>query len=222
VTDSLDQVRADIIASRKCPRLVEWRERVAREKRASFRDEEYWGKPVPPFGDPSARLLILGLAPAAHGGNRTGRIFTGDRSGDWLFASLYRNGFANQPTSTHINDGLELIDAYITAVVHCAPPDNKPTPEERNNCLPYLVRELQLLKNVRAVVCLGAYALDGLARAYGMRPLPKFGHLKEIALPDGRTAVCSFHPSQQNTFTGKLTEAMLDSVFARARELLSP
>ena len=221
-TDSLNKVRADIIASRKCPRLVEWRERVASEKRASFRDDEYWGKPVPPFGDHNARLLILGLAPAAHGGNRTGRIFTGDRSGDWLFASLYRNGFANQPTSTHIGDGLQLIDAYITAVVHCAPPDNKPTPEERDNCLPYLVRELRLLKDVRAIVCLGAYALDGLARAYGMRPLPKFGHLREIPLPDGRTAVCSFHPSQQNTFTGKLTEAMLDAVFTRARELLSP
>jgi len=218
--DSLERVAADIIASQKCPRLVAWREQVAREKRASFRDDEYWGKPVPPFGDPNARLLILGLAPAAHGGNRTGRIFTGDRSGDWLIASLYRNGFANQPTSTHIGDGLELIDAYITAVVHCAPPDNKPTPEERDNCLPYLVRELQLLMNVRVIVCLGAYALDGLARAYRIRPLPRFGHLEEVALPDGRIAVCSFHPSQQNTFTGKLTEEMLDAVFARVHQLI--
>lgn len=219
VTDSLPSVAADIIASRKCPRLVEWRERVAREKRASFRDEEYWGKPVPPFGDPHARLLVLGLAPAAHGGNRTGRIFTGDRSGDWLFASLYRTGFANQPTSTHRDDGLQLTGAYITAVVHCAPPDNKPTPEERDNCLPYLVRELALLRNVRVIVCLGAYALDGIARALGLRPLPKFGHGKEHTLPDGRTIICCFHPSQQNTFTGKLTEPMLDAVFARAREL---
>ncbi len=222
--DSLETVAADVVASRKCERLVAWRELVAREKRASFRDEAYWGKPVPPMGDPNARLLIVGLAPAAHGGNRTGRIFTGDRSGDWLFASMYRNGFASQPTSTHIGDGLVLIDAYVTAVVHCAPPDNKPTPEERDNCLPYLVRELDLLTNVRVIVCLGGYALNGVSRALGLRPFPKFGHGVEVPLPDpdrrsGSTIVCSFHPSQQNTFTGLLTEEMLDGVFARAREL---
>ena len=176
---------------------------------------------MPPLGDPEARLLIVGLAPAAHGGNRTGRIFTGDRSGDWLFASLYRNGFANQPISTHRDDGLRLIDAYITAIVHCAPPGNRPLPEERDNCLPYLVRELALLRNVRVIVALGAYALDGLARAMAMKPLPKFAHGREIETPDGRTIICTFHPSQQNTFTGKLTEPMLDAVFARARELIS-
>jgi uracil-DNA glycosylase family 4 len=219
MTDSLEQVHADIVASRKCPRLVEWREAVAADPPARYRGQEYWARPLPPFGDPDARLLIVGLAPAAHGGNRTGRIFTGDRSGDWLFASLYRNGFANQPTSTHRDDGLQLTDAYITAIVHCAPPGNRPLPEERDNCLPYLVRELALLRNVRVIVALGAYALDGLARAMAMRPLPKFSHGREIEAPEGRTIVCSFHPSQQNTFTGKLTEEMLDAIFARAREL---
>ena len=217
--DSLERVCHDVINCFKCPRLVEWRELVAREKRASFRDQEYWGRPVPGFGDPDAKLLIVGLAPAAHGGNRTGRIFTGDRSGDWLFGALYRAGFANQPTSVHRDDGLRLIGAYIAAVVRCAPPANKPLPEERDNCLPYLKRELALLKDVRVIVCLGSYALDGVSLALGLRPRPKFGHAREIALPDGRTIICSFHPSQQNTFTGKLTEAMLDDVFRRAGEL---
>jgi len=217
--DSLDRVREDVINCSKCPRLVEWRELVAREKRAAFRDQEYWGRPVPGFGDPEARLLIVGLAPAAHGGNRTGRIFTGDRSGDWLFGALYRAGFANQPTSIHRDDGLQLTSAYIAAVVRCAPPANKPLPEERDNCLPYLKREMALLKDMRVIVCLGSYALDGVARALGLRPRPKFGHAREIALSDGPTILCSFHPSQQNTFTGRLTEAMLDGVFARAREL---
>jgi uracil-DNA glycosylase family 4 len=218
-SDSLARVQADVVASRRCPRLVAWREGVAREKTARFRHEEYWGRPVPGFGDPAAPLLIVGLAPAAHGGNRTGRIFTGDRSGDWLFAALHRTGFASQPTSTHRDDGLHLTGGYITAVVHCAPPDNKPTPEERDNCLPYLVRELALLTNVRVIVCLGAYALDGLSRAVALRPRPAFGHGREIELPDGRTVICCFHPSQQNTFTGRLTEEMLDAIFRRAREL---
>lgn len=217
--DSLERVCHDVINCFNCPRLVDWRELVAREKRAAFRDQEYWGRPVPGFGDPEARLFVVGLAPAAHGGNRTGRIFTGDRSGDWLFGALYRAGFANQPTSVHRDDGLRLIGAYIAAVVRCAPPANKPLPEERDNCLPYLQRELALLKNVRVIVCLGSYALDGISLALGLRPRPKFGHGREIPLPGGRTVLCSFHPSQQNTFTGKLTEAMLDAVFARAREL---
>ena len=218
-SDSLERVLHDVINCFRCPRLVEWREQVAREKRASFRDQEYWGRPVPGFGDPDARLLIVGLAPGAHGGNRTGRIFTGDRSGDWLFGALYRAGFASQPTSVHRDDGLRLIGAYIAAVVRCAPPANKPLPDERDNCLPYLARELALLKRVRVIVGLGSYALDGVSLAFGLRPRPKFGHAREIALPDGPTILCCFHPSQQNTFTGKLTEAMLDGVFARAREL---
>jgi len=217
--DSLTALNAKVTACRRCPRLVEWREQVAREKTARFRDWGYWGRPVPGFGEPKARVLVVGLAPAAHGGNRTGRVFTGDRSGDWLYAALYRAGFANQATSLGRDDGLRLTGAYITAIVKCAPPANKPLPEERANCLPYFERELALLRDVRVFVCLGAYALDGLSRALGLRPRPKFGHGVEIPLPQGRTIVCSFHPSQQNTFTGKLTAAMLDAVFARARDL---
>jgi uracil-DNA glycosylase family 4 len=219
MADSLARVREDVVNCFKCPRLVAWREEVAATKRASFRDEEYWGRPVPGFGDPEARLLIVGLAPAAHGGNRTGRIFTGDRSGDWLFAALHRAGFANQPTSTHRDDGLQLAGAYVAAVVRCAPPGNRPLPDERANCLPYLEREMALLTQLRVMVCLGAYALEGLSLALGLRPRPKFGHGAEHRLPDSRTVLCSFHPSQQNTFTGKLTEPMLDAVFTRAREL---
>ncbi|HVP04462.1 MAG TPA: uracil-DNA glycosylase [Dehalococcoidia bacterium] len=217
--DSLDAVRREVVDCFRCPRLVNWRETVAREKTARFRDWEYWGRPVPGFGDPRARVLVVGLAPAAHGGNRTGRVFTGDRSGDWLYAALYRAGFASQPESTSRDDGLRLTGACITAIVKCAPPANKPLPEERANCLPYFQRELALLRDLRVIVCLGAYALEGVSLALGLRPRPKFGHAAEVALPDGRTIVCSFHPSQQNTFTGKLTEAMLDAVFARAREL---
>jgi uracil-DNA glycosylase family 4 len=219
-SDSLRAVAADIIASRKCPRLVEWRELVAREKRAAYSDWEYWGKPVPPFGDPKAKLVIVGLAPAAHGGNRTGRIFTGDVSGDWLYRALYRVGYANQPTSTHRDDGLRLKGAYVTAVVHCAPPGNRPTPEERDNCLPYLQRELRLLP-WRVVVALGSFAYDGIARAIGLRRRPPFGHGVEIPLGDGRVLICSYHPSQQNTFTRKLTSEMFDAIFVRARELTS-
>ena len=218
-SDSLGAVTADIINCTRCPRLVDWRERVAREKTARFRDWEYWGRPVPGFGDPEARVLVVGLAPAAHGGNRTGRVFTGDRSGDWLYASMYHAGFANQPASVSRDDGLRLNGAYVSAVVRCAPPANKPLPEERASCLPFLERELALLPNLRVIVCLGAYALEGVSLALGLRPRPKFGHAREVALDDRRAIVCSFHPSQQNTFTGKLTEPMLDAIFARAHEL---
>jgi uracil-DNA glycosylase len=206
---------------RRCPRLVAWREQVASEKRAAFRNETYWGRPIAGFGDPAARILLLGLAPAAHGGNRTGRIFTGDRSGDWLFAALHRAGYANQPTSTHPGDGLRLSGAYIAAVVRCAPPANRPTPAERDTCLPYLVRELELLADVAVVVALGSFAWDGALvalRAAGVevpRPKPKFGHGAE-AQAGPYTLIGCFHPSQQNTFTGKLTEPMMDAVFARA------
>jgi len=223
--DSLGRVTADIIDCCKCPRLVAWREQVATEKRAAFRDEEYWGRPVPGFGDPRATLMIVGLAPAAHGGNRTGRVFTGDRSGDWLYGALYRAGYANQPTSVRADDGLELKDAYVTAAVRCAPPDNKPTPQERDTCLPYLRRELELLADVQIIVVLGKFAYDVVCRELSVRPKPKFGHGVEARVPvrdSGRTIICSFHPSQQNTFTGKLTEEMFDAVFQRSKALTSP
>jgi uracil-DNA glycosylase len=220
-TDSLARVTAEIVQCRACPRLVQWREQVAREKRAAFHDEEYWGRPVPGFGDPGATLLVAGLAPAAHGGNRTGRVFTGDRSGDWLFAALWRAGYANQPGSVHRGDGLALSGCYISAAVRCAPPANKPTPDERDRCLPYLGRELALLTELKVIVVLGQFALDACCRLLGVKPRPRFGHLAEIPV-DGKgplTILCSFHPSQQNTFTGKLTEPMFDAVFARARQL---
>jgi uracil-DNA glycosylase family 4 len=209
-----------IVNCRRCPRLVEWREQVAREKRAAFADQEYWGRPAPGFGDPEASVYVLGLAPAAHGANRTGRVFTGDRSGDWLFASLHRTGYANQPHSVSADDGLRLSGMWIAAAVRCAPPANKPLPSERDNCLPYAADELQLLPRVRVIVALGAFAWDATLRLHGgMRPRPKFGHLAEAALPGGRVLLGCFHPSQQNTFTGKLTEPMLDAVFERARAL---
>jgi len=215
---SLSDVQRRVIQCRRCPRLVEWRELVAREKRAAFRDEEYWGRPVPGFGDRGARVYVLGLAPAAHGGNRTGRVFTGDRSGDWLFGSLYRTGFANQPTSVSADDGLRLSDAFVAAAVRCAPPANKPLPSERDNCLPYAAEELELLRPA-VVVCLGAFAWDAACRLYGLRPRPRFGHGAEFEIDDGPVLLGTYHPSQQNTFTGKLTEPMLDAVFARSREL---
>jgi uracil-DNA glycosylase len=197
---------------------VEWRERVAREKRASYRDEDYWGRPVPGFGDPAARVYVLGLAPAAHGGNRTGRVFTGDRSGDWLFAAMHRAGFASQPTSRHRDDGLRLNGVWVTAVVRCAPPANKPLPAERDNCLPYTSEELELIRP-EVIVCLGAYAWDAACRLLEIRPRPRFGHGSEHRVPDGPVLLGCYHPSQQNTFTGKLTEAMMDAVFLRARAL---
>jgi uracil-DNA glycosylase len=215
---SLSDVQRRVVQCRRCPRLVEWRELVAREKRAAFRDEEYWGRPVPGFGDPRARVYVLGLAPAAHGGNRTGRVFTGDRSGDWLFGSLYRTGFANQPTSVAADDGLRLTDAFVAAAVRCAPPANKPLPSERDNCLPYATEELELLRPA-VIVCLGAFAWDAACRLYDLRPRPRFGHGAEFEIDDGPVLLGTYHPSQQNTFTGKLTEPMLDAVFARSREL---
>jgi len=220
----LEELQERVTRCRRCPRLVEWRERVAREKRAAFADEDYWGRPVPGFGDPEAKVYVLGLAPAAHGGNRTGRVFTGDRSGDWLFGALYRAGYANQPTSEHLGDGLRLTDAWVTAVNRCAPPANRPTPAERDNCLPYLVRELELLTQTRALVALGSYAWDGVLRALTARgvprprPKPRFGHGTEAEVGDFTLLGC-FHPSQQNTFTGKLTEGMMEAVFERARAL---
>jgi uracil-DNA glycosylase family 4 len=220
MNERLASLEERIVNCRRCPRLVEWRERVAREKRASFASEEYWGRPIPGFGDPSARVYVLGLAPAAHGGNRTGRVFTGDRSGDWLFASMYRTGFANQPTSVALDDGLRLRDAWVAAAVRCAPPANKPLPAERDNCLPYAREELDAMPSVRVIVCLGGFAWDAACRLYGVRPRPRFGHGVEHALDDGGPVLLGcFHPSQQNTFTGKLTEPMMDAVFSRAAEL---
>jgi len=215
---ALEGLENRITRCRRCPRLVEWREQVAREKRAAFRDEDYWGRPVPGFGDPEARVFVLGLAPAAHGGNRTGRVFTGDRSGDWLFSSLHRTGFASQPTSRHKNDGLRLEGAWVAAAVRCAPPANRPTPAERDNCLPYAARELELI-GPRIIVCLGSFAWDAAARLLSLRPRPRFGHAAEHAVENGPILLGSYHPSQQNTFTGKLTEEMMDAVFARARAL---
>ena len=230
MADSLARLRNDITGCRACPRLVDWREQVAVEKRAAYRSEEYWGRPVPGFGDARARILVLGLAPAAHGANRTGRIFTGDRSGDWLYRAMHRAGLANQPTSVAVDDGLRLSGAWVTAAVRCAPPGNKPLPEERERCRPFLQRELALLKQLRVIVCLGAFAYEVACAEWSVSPRPRFGHGVEVAVPRTgshanariQTLVCSFHPSQQNTFTGRLTEQMLDNVFARAVELAGP
>ncbi|MGI9598404.1 MAG: uracil-DNA glycosylase [Acidimicrobiales bacterium] len=223
VTDRLEQLAIEVADCRACPRLVEWRERVSVEKRASFSDWDYWGRGVPAFGDPDASLAVIGLAPAAHGANRTGRMFTGDRSGDWLYRALYRAGFANQPESVSVDDGLELTGAIVTSPVKCAPPANKPTTTERDNCRPFFVRELALVRP-KVFVVLGGFAYQALCSHFEIRPRPKFGHGVEVSTasaddPDGPTILCSYHVSQQNTFTGRLTEEMLDSVFARARQL---
>lgn len=220
-SDSLERVAADVIACRLCPRLVEWRERVAVERRASFQDETYWGKPLAGLGSADARLFVIGLAPAAHGGNRTGRIFTGDRSGDWLYRAMHRAGFANQPTSISRDDDLELRGAYVTAAVRCAPPANVPTPEEAGRCLPYLQREWALLEDVRAVVALGDFAHRRAWAVFGAGRRPRFGHGAEALLPGGRVLIASYHPSQRNTFTGLLTEPMFDAIFSRAAEICS-
>jgi uracil-DNA glycosylase len=247
----LEQLEERVVGCRRCPRLVQWREQVARERRAAFADEEYWGRPLPGFGDPRARVLVLGLAPAAHGGNRTGRMFTGDRSGDFLYAAMHRAGWANQPTSVAREDGLRLRDVWVSAAVRCAPPANKPTPAERDRCLPWSMRELSLLSRIGVIVCLGVFAWDAAlrlclavetagfqedsrrARADGdlaaagaaalatialPRPRPRFAHGAEYTCSRYTLLGC-YHPSQQNTFTGKLTESMIDAVFARAREL---
>jgi uracil-DNA glycosylase len=224
VPESLSALASEIVDCRLCPRLVRWRERAAADPPRRFQGQAYWARPLPGFGDPLARVVIVGLAPAAHGGNRTGRVFTGDRSGDWLYASLHRAGLANQARSEHRDDGLRLLAAYVTAVNRCAPPGNRPTPTERDNCLPYLVEELRLLDRASVVVALGSFAWDGSLRALRElghripRPKPSFGHATEAVV--GRYSLIGcYHPSQQNTFTGRLTQTMLDEVFARALEL---
>ena len=209
-----------VVSCRACPRLVKWRERVAREKRAAYREWEYWGKPVPGFGDPGARVVVFGLAPAAHGANRTGRFFTGDRSGDFLFAGLYRTGFSDKAVSRTIEDDVRLSGLWISAAVRCAPPQNKPTPAERDACLPYAAREIEILQ-AEVIVCLGAFAWDAALRLRNVRPKPKFGHGVEARAGDLTLLGC-YHPSQQNTFTGVLTPPMLDAVLFRARELAGP
>ena len=228
MAESLAALRREIIGCSRCPRLVQWRERAPPDPPRRYRGQKYWARPLPGLGDPRGRIVIVGLAPAAHGGNRTGRIFTGDRSGDWLFAALHRAGLANQPTSVSVDDGLRLRGVYVTAVNRCPPPQNRPTTEERDNCLPYLVRELRLLRSGRVLVALGSYAwtgtLLGLAElgAELPRPRPRFAHGAEAEIAAGERSwslLGCFHPSQQNTFTGKLTEPMLDAVFARGAEL---
>ena len=221
----LEQLSSRVISCRRCPRLVAWREETARAKRAAFADEEYWGKAVPGFGDPEAWLLIVGLAPAAHGANRTGRMFTGDRSGDFLYAALHRAGLSNQAEATSLRDGLRLEGAYITASVRCAPPGNRPTTQERDNCRGYLEDELDLLSSIRVILTLGGFAFSNVLRVLRARglalpsPLPRFAHAGVLEIPAAPVVVASYHPSQQNTFTGRLTPDMMDSVLVRARSL---
>ncbi len=216
--NALGELRTEIESCRACPRLVAWREEVAVTKRASYRDDVYWGRPIGGFGDPDARIVVLGLAPAAHGANRTGRVFTGDRSGDWLYRAMFRAGLANQAESIARNDGLELTDAFVTAAVRCAPPGNKPLPAERDACRPFLDRELALLTRAKVMVCLGGFAYEVAWKHFGVAKPPKFGHGVQ-ANAGAITLLCSFHPSQQNTFTGRLTEPMLDAVFSTAVQL---
>jgi uracil-DNA glycosylase family 4 len=223
LAETLAGINAEIVRCTKCPRLVWWREDVARQPPARFAGQTYWARPVAGFGDPLARVVLIGLAPAAHGGNRTGRVFTGDRSGDFLFPVLHETGFANQPDSVSVGDGLELSGIYVCAVNRCAPPDNKPTPSERDNCLPYLVRELRVLDQARVLVCLGAFAWDGALRALALlghatKPRLRFGHGAEAVVGD-YTLLGSFHPSQQNTFTRRLTRPMFVEIFGRAQSL---
>jgi uracil-DNA glycosylase family 4 len=227
IEPALVALSSEVAECRACPRLVEWRERVARERRAAYRDEDYWGRPVPGFGDARARLLIVGLAPAAHGANRTGRMFTGDRSGEWLYGALFRFGFASQPDATSRSDGLRLSDAYVTAVVRCAPPDNKPLPDERGRCRAFLDRELDLLlPRIRCIVALGRYSFDQVVRVLAERGIaaqperPRFSHGSEAEVGTGRLLLASYHPSQQNTFTGKLTRPAFDAIWSRARDHL--
>jgi uracil-DNA glycosylase family 4 len=216
---NLEMLNQEVVACRKCPRLVAWREQVAREKRRAFQDQSYWGKPVPGFGDPAARIFIVGLAPGAHGSNRTGRQFTGDASGSFLYSALFHAGLANQPTSTSIDDGLRLVDAYTAPVCRCAPPDNKPNPDEMANCQPFLETELELI-SPRVIVALGGIAFERVLRIYALRkPDWKFGHGAVYHLDDGPWLLCSYHPSRQNTQTGRLTAGMFDSIWVKAREL---
>jgi uracil-DNA glycosylase family 4 len=222
----LSDLNGEVVACRRCPRLVEWREGAAARRPAAAQEEEYWARPLPGFGDPEAMLLVVGLAPAANGGNRTGRMFTGDRSGDFLYAALHRAGYANQPQSVSRDDGLELLGAYVTAAVRCAPPDNKPTPGERDSCLPYLSAEIALLSRARVVLALGAFAYEAAYRlcekGAGARRRPRFAHGLEVPLAGGRTLVCSYHPSQRNVFTGLLDAAMVDRVLERVADLGAP
>jgi len=218
----LDLLADEVAACRACPRLVEWREEVALVKRAAFRDETYWGRGVPGFGDPEAAIVVMGLAPAAHGANRTGRMFTGDRSGDWLYGALFRAGLASQPESVSADDGMTLRGVWITAPVRCAPPGNQPLPIERDMCRPFLERELALLSDATVVVALGGFGFDQTAKLLGVTPKPRFAHGAEVLLADGRHLLGSYHVSQQNTFTGRLTEPMLDAVFERAKRLAWP
>jgi len=223
---AIKQINDSIIRCKRCPRLVRWREAAAKNPPRRYLGQSYWAKPLPGFGDPKPRLLIVGLAPAAHGGNRTGRMFTGDRSGDWLYGALHAAGFANQANSDHCDDGLKLHDCYITAAVHCAPPGNKPAIGEFQRCRPYLVQELKHFRQVKVVIALGKIAFDSFIRAYEeaggtmAKPRPKFGHGVAVDLPNGQRLICSYHPSQQNTFTGKLTRPMFQSIFDRARAIL--
>lgn len=218
-SDSLDRIADEVSSCRACPRLVQWREQVASERRSAYRDEEYWGRGVPGFGDPDATLVVMGLAPAAHGANRTGRMFTGDRSGEWLYRALWRAGFANRAESVGRDDGLVLRGAWITAPVRCAPPGNRPTPLERDTCIGFAARELALLEGVRCMVALGGFGFEAASKLLGVTPRPRFGHGVEVEAPNGVVLVGCYHVSQQNTFTGRLTEDMLDAVFGRAREL---